>query len=111
MRYREILISSGSSGIGWQAVAVYSTSVAVTEPGTWDRIKPILDRWIPVPRILHPYPMDRFDARIQGRSRMRRCARTDLCGGRSAMVVPTATPTATDPREIFRRWESPNRDF
>jgi RNA-directed DNA polymerase len=29
---------------------------------TWDRIKPILNRWIPVPRVLHPYPMDRFVA-------------------------------------------------
>jgi hypothetical protein len=29
---------------------------------TWDRICPILDRWIPVPRVLHPYPMDRFVA-------------------------------------------------
>lgn len=28
---------------------------------------------------------------IRGRSRMRQRARTDLCGGRSAMVVPTAT--------------------
>jgi hypothetical protein len=26
-----------------------------------------------------------------GKSRMRKRARTDLCGGRSAMVVPTAT--------------------
>ena len=34
---------------------------------------------------------------ILGKSRMRKRARTDLCGGRSAMVVPTATvgsPTA-----------------
>ena len=30
---------------------------------------------------------------ILSKSRMRRCARTDLCGGRSAMVVPTATVT------------------
>ena len=44
------------------------------------------------PRILHPYPDERFDANIQGKSRMRKRARTDLCGGRSAMVVPTATP-------------------
>ena len=29
--------------------------------------------------------------RIPGKSRMRKRARTDLCGGRSAMVVPTAT--------------------
>ena len=28
---------------------------------------------------------------IRGGSRMRRSARTDLCGGRSAMIVPTAT--------------------
>jgi len=31
---------------------------------------------------------------IHGKSRMRRRARTDLCGGRSAMVVPTATVIA-----------------
>ena len=29
--------------------------------------------------------------RIPGKSRMRKRARTDLCGGRTAMVVPTAT--------------------
>jgi hypothetical protein len=28
---------------------------------------------------------------ILGKSRMRKRARTDLCGGRPAMVVPTAT--------------------
>ena len=28
-------------------------------------------RWLPRPQILHPYPNVRFDARIQGRSRMR----------------------------------------
>ena len=28
---------------------------------------------------------------IRGRSRMRKRARTDLCGGRSVMAVPTAT--------------------
>src|ERR1700746_2873500 len=30
---------------------------------------------------------------ILGKSRVRKRARTDLCGGRSAMVVPTATVT------------------
>jgi hypothetical protein len=30
---------------------------------------------------------------IHGKSRMRKRARTDLCGGRSVMVVPTATLT------------------
>jgi RNA-directed DNA polymerase len=29
---------------------------------SWDRLNPILDRWIPVPRVLHPYPMERFVA-------------------------------------------------
>jgi RNA-directed DNA polymerase len=38
---------------------------------TWKEIGPIVDRWIPAPRTLHPYPNVRFDARIQGRSRMR----------------------------------------
>ena len=38
---------------------------------TWKEIGPVLDRWIPAPRTLHPYPNVRFDARIQGRSRMR----------------------------------------
>ena len=37
----------------------------------WERLDKIFDRWIPVPRTLHPYPSVRFDARIQGRSRMR----------------------------------------
>jgi hypothetical protein len=35
---------------------------------------------------------------IHGKSRMRKSARTDLRGGRSAMVVPTAT---TEPKRFF----------
>ena len=27
-----------------------------------DRMNRLLDRWIPVPRVFHPYPMQRFDA-------------------------------------------------
>jgi group II intron reverse transcriptase/maturase len=38
---------------------------------TWQRLNPLLDRWTPPPRVLHPYPMERFAATIQGRSRMR----------------------------------------
>jgi hypothetical protein len=34
---------------------------------------------------------------ILGKSRMRKRARTDLCGGRSAMVVPTATAILLPP--------------
>ena len=29
-------------------------------PG-WDRLRPTFERWIPRPRILHPYPDARFD--------------------------------------------------
>jgi len=28
----------------------------------WDRLNPLLDQWIPQPRVLHPYPDQRFDA-------------------------------------------------
>jgi RNA-directed DNA polymerase len=38
---------------------------------TWEKLDRIFTRWIPVPRTLHPYPSERFDARIQGGSRMR----------------------------------------
>ena len=38
---------------------------------TWSRMKVYSDRWIPRARILHPWPDERFDARTQGRSRVR----------------------------------------
>ena len=38
---------------------------------TWERLDRLFKRWIPVPRCLHPYPDVRFDARIQGGSRVR----------------------------------------
>ena len=69
----------------------------------WERLAPVLDRWIPLPRILHPHPNDRFYATHPSKSRMRRRARTDLCGGRSAMVVPTATKAQLR----WRGWEAP----
>jgi hypothetical protein len=38
---------------------------------------------------------------IRGGSRMRRSARTDLCGGRSAMIVPTASvPSMFDSSKV-----------
>jgi RNA-directed DNA polymerase len=33
----------------------------------WERLKPLLDRWIPPPRVLHPYPVARFDAKYPRR--------------------------------------------
>jgi group II intron reverse transcriptase/maturase len=38
---------------------------------TWGQFGPIADRWLPQPRILHPWPDARFDARTQGRSPVR----------------------------------------
>jgi RNA-directed DNA polymerase len=29
---------------------------------SWERLKPLFDRWIPLPRVLHLHPMARFDA-------------------------------------------------
>jgi hypothetical protein len=30
---------------------------------TWARLKPNLERWLPFPKPLHPYPNLRFDAK------------------------------------------------
>jgi len=38
---------------------------------TWQRMSRLASRWLPPPRVLHPYPWDRFDDRTQGRSRVR----------------------------------------
>lgn len=38
---------------------------------TWERIRRYAQRWLPTPRILHPWPDARFDARTQGRSPVR----------------------------------------
>jgi group II intron reverse transcriptase/maturase len=35
---------------------------------TWERMRRPADRWIPKPRILHPWPQVRFNAKTQGRS-------------------------------------------
>ena len=37
----------------------------------WKRMDRLADRWLPQPRILHPWPTHRFDARTQGRSPVR----------------------------------------
>lgn len=38
---------------------------------SWARIARLLETWLPVPRILHPYPPARFYVVTRGRSRMR----------------------------------------
>src|SRR6185437_5805248 len=41
-----------------------------------------------------------FSPLIQGGSRMRKSARTDLCGGRSVMIVPTASKYRSEVRLV-----------
>jgi RNA-directed DNA polymerase len=38
---------------------------------TWARMHALTQRWVPQPRILHPWPDERFDVRTQGKSRVR----------------------------------------
>src|SRR5262245_36571698 len=52
----------------------------------------LLDRWIPAPRVLHPYPDKRFDAIYPRVRAVCANAHVRICGGgRPVMVVPTAT--------------------
>ena len=37
----------------------------------WERTRRLANRWLPRPRILHPWPGQRFDAKTQGRSPVR----------------------------------------
>jgi group II intron reverse transcriptase/maturase len=37
----------------------------------WQRMRRIADHWLPIPRIVHPWPDERFDATTQGRSPVR----------------------------------------
>ena len=37
----------------------------------WNRMNRLAARWLPPPRILHPYPDERFVVRTQGRSPVR----------------------------------------
>jgi group II intron reverse transcriptase/maturase len=37
----------------------------------WQRMRRIANHWLPTPRILHPWPDERFDASTQGRSPVR----------------------------------------
>jgi RNA-directed DNA polymerase len=53
----------------WRAILVRRSQRS--QMLSWQRLNPLLDRWIPVPRVLHPYPSVRFAATIQGKSRMR----------------------------------------
>jgi hypothetical protein len=38
---------------------------------SWERMRRLLARWLPVPHICHPYPNQRMAFITQGKSRMR----------------------------------------
>jgi RNA-directed DNA polymerase len=38
---------------------------------TWETMRRLSHRWIPAPKIVHPWPGQRFDVRTRGRSRVR----------------------------------------
>ena len=38
---------------------------------TWERMRELSARWLPMPRILHPWPIERFRVRTQGKSPVR----------------------------------------
>jgi len=38
---------------------------------TWERMRELSGRWLPMPRILHPWPLERFRVRTQGKSPVR----------------------------------------
>ena len=58
---------------------------------SWQRMRHLADRWLPQPRILHPWPEQRFAASTEAGAQCGSPARWDLCGGRPATAVPTAT--------------------
>jgi RNA-directed DNA polymerase len=62
---------------------------------TWDRITRLAAAYLPLPRILHPWPQHPLCRQTpQVGARCANRARRDLCGGRSVMSVPTAIQTA-----------------
>ena len=48
---------------------------------TWERMGRLASAWLPAPKILHPWPEQRLDARTQGKSRMRYVAHVRICAG------------------------------
>src|SRR6202043_2731360 len=56
---------------------------------TWDRMTKLADAWLPAPRILHPWPDQRFRQTPKVRAGCSNRARPDLCGGCPAMGIPT----------------------
>jgi RNA-directed DNA polymerase len=48
---------------------------------TWERMRRLLDRWLPKPRTLHPYPEMRFDARYPRQEPSAVVPHAGICAG------------------------------
>jgi len=46
-----------------QGLVTCATARDQKHPMTWARLRPLIERWLPIPKILHPYPNLRFDGR------------------------------------------------
>src|ERR1035438_9596755 len=92
MLSRAISIILGSSCIGYEGCGGLFCSVAVKRAGhPGIGLTRFWTAGFRYPVFCTLIPRSASTPLIQGGSRMRRRARTVLCGGRSAMVVPTAT--------------------
>ena len=71
---------------------------------TWERIAQLAREFLPLPRILHPWPSARFARQIpKVGARCVNHARRDLCGGCSAMSIPTAIAPANKGHSLMRK--------
>jgi hypothetical protein len=86
----------------WQSVLVRRSQRAQMR---WEGLTPILNRGFLHPVYCIPTPMHASTPLILRKSRMRKRASTDLCGGRSVMIVPTATVIRLSSRHA---WKSPD---
>lgn len=63
----------------------------------WAQMNDLATRWLPRPRIMHPWPEQRFDARTQGRSRVRYFCMLGSVPGAARSRVLRAVPPAILP--------------
>ncbi len=72
---------------------------------TWPRLVAIAERWLPKPRILHPYPTDRGDGGNVGiiRSLLRVTVLPDCGGGRQVNRCPYRDPKVLKTLALRRR--------
>jgi hypothetical protein len=73
---------------------------------SWERISRLSLDYLPIPRVLHPWPSTRFDVNHpKVEAECLNQARSVLCGGRPVMGVPTAIRSQ---RVVSRNWSLDN---